>query len=164
MSTWEEELAIAVKDAEGVKDWRSTRAYRIWRVIVIQRDDRCVICNTRKSRHAHHVNHASYFPEQRFDPTNGVCMCGECHIKYHCDFHRSTRVKCTRYDFDNFVSLAEYMFGKKELQLAKVMMPILFGDGKNVDAAAEDILDAVDMIAYEFPIDGSAVMKLRHQK
>ena len=55
--------------------------------------------------------HATYCPEERFDVSNGVCLCGSCHSKYHNDYHRSTRVKCTKKDFGNFMRLVEYFKG-----------------------------------------------------
>ena len=89
-------------------NWRKTREYRTWRARVIRRDKRCVVCGSIKRRNAHHMNHASFFPEQRFDEKNGVTLCGSCHVKFHNDYKRSTRVKCTKYDFRNFLSLAKY--------------------------------------------------------
>ena len=92
-----------------MSNWRQTREYRLWRVRVIRRDKVCQICGERKMRHAHHVNHASYFPNMRFDIQNGVCLCVKCHSQYHNNFHRNTRVKCTEYDFKNFVALTGYI-------------------------------------------------------
>ncbi len=88
--------------------WRSSREYRVWRAQVIMRDKRCVICNSIKSRHAHHVNHATYFIDQRFDVNNGVTLCSGCHMNYHCNFHRSYRTKCDEYNFMNFVKLSTH--------------------------------------------------------
>lgn len=94
------------------KDWRKSREYRIWRAKVIRRDTRCTICSSIKRRHAHHLNHATYFPKQRFNVKNGVVLCSECHSQMHCNFKRNTRIKCTKYDFENFKSLAIYFMGK----------------------------------------------------
>jgi len=90
------------------KNWRQSRAYRRWRVQVIRRDKVCAICTSRKNRHAHHIDSASYFPELRFVVQNGVCLCKTCHRQYHTNFNRSYRVKTTRYNFENFVSLMTY--------------------------------------------------------
>jgi len=98
------------------KDWRNSKEYRVWRAKVIRRDKRCQICGSIKNRVAHHINHASYFPEQRFDVNNGVCLCKDCHINFHTNFKRSNREKCTRYDWDNFNCLVDYFkekFGPK---------------------------------------------------
>jgi len=88
--------------------WRNTREYRVWRAQVIRRDSRCVICGSLQNRHAHHKNHATYFPELRFEVENGVCLCSGCHSQFHNNFKRSTRVKCTEYDFNNFVDISNY--------------------------------------------------------
>jgi len=90
------------------KNWRHTKEYRKWRVEVIRRDKRCVICGSIKHRNAHHINHATYFPEQRFDIDNGVTLCHDCHTNFHCNFKKSFREKCTKYDWDNFKVLTNY--------------------------------------------------------
>ena len=96
-----------------MKTWRNTKEYRHWRVKVIRRDKRCVICGSIKHRNAHHINHATYFPEQRFDIKNGVTLCANCHRQFHTNFKRSFRTKCTVYDFRNFVKLSKYFKGVK---------------------------------------------------
>ena len=88
-----------------MSSWRQSRDYRIWRVRVIGRDKVCQICGSIKNRHAHHLNHATYFPEQRFDVNNGICLCSNCHKIFHTSYKRSYRVKCTREDFIQFIEL-----------------------------------------------------------
>ena len=78
---------------------------------VLRRDKVCQICGNRQTREAHHMNHASYFPEQRFDINNGITLCKKCHINFHTNYKRSFRTKCTKYDFDNFKSLVSYFKG-----------------------------------------------------
>ena len=90
-------------------DWRRTRKYRIWRVQVIRRDKVCAVCGSVKRRQAHHKNSGAYFADERFNVENGITLCSSCHTKYHCDYHRSFREKCTSYDFDNFMSLSVYL-------------------------------------------------------
>jgi len=92
-----------------MSSWRNTREYRVWRASVIRRDKVCVVCGSRKRRQAHHIDHSMYFPDKRFDVSNGVTMCSKCHMQFHSNFKRSTRVKCTKYDFDNFMSLVSYI-------------------------------------------------------
>jgi hypothetical protein len=91
-----------------MKDWRKTREYRIWKAHVVRRDKVCKICGAIKSRQAHHINHATYFPELRFEDSNGICLCYKCHMNYHCNFHRSYREKCTEYTLNNFKTLVNY--------------------------------------------------------
>ena len=91
--------------------WRQTREYRLWKVGVIRRDKACVVCGTRNNRQAHHLNSASYFEGERVDVENGVCLCKDCHTNFHTNFKRSFREKCTKYDFNNFLSLVTYIKG-----------------------------------------------------
>jgi replicative DNA helicase Mcm len=91
--------------------WRHSREYRVWRVKVIRRDGQCVICGSRKHRHAHHLDSAAYHMDKRFKVDNGVTLCRGCHTKYHTDFNRSYRVKTTLYNFKNFQSLVKYLRG-----------------------------------------------------
>jgi len=91
------------------KSWRDTKEYREWHKSVIERDGKCVICGSKKHLHAHHLNHASYFPDQRFDINNGVTLCSSCHMNFHNNFKRSYRTKCTKYDFENFLTLVDYL-------------------------------------------------------
>jgi len=92
-----------------MKKWRSTGDYRRWRINVIRRDKQCVVCGSKKKRHAHHINHATYFIDLRYDVNNGVCLCGKCHTQFHCNYLRSFRAKCTQYDLDNYFSLLKYL-------------------------------------------------------
>jgi 5-methylcytosine-specific restriction endonuclease McrA len=99
------------------KNWRNSTEYHKWRNSVINRDKKCVICGATEHLTAHHMNHDSYFKDQRFDVNNGVTLCSKCHMNFHNNFKRSYRQKCTKYDFDNFKVLAEYfkdIFSKKE--------------------------------------------------
>ncbi len=84
---------------------RNTKEYRNWRISVIRRDVRCVVCNTIKNRHAHHIEDYSYHPESRYDINNGVTLCGDCHTMFHCSYKKSFRQKCTKDDWSNFLEL-----------------------------------------------------------
>ena len=92
-----------------MSNWRNSREYRIWRAQVIRRDVRCRICGTIKNRHAHHIMHASYYPEYRFDELNGIVLCRGCHSQFHNNFKRNSRIKCGRMDWLNFLALSRYM-------------------------------------------------------
>jgi len=100
-----------------MKKWRNSREYRIWRVKVIRRDKVCVICGSRSRRAAHHLNHATYFPEQRYDLDNGVCLCGKHHMLLHTKYKRSYRTKVTKRDFEHFKIL---MDSAKELAIKEL--------------------------------------------
>ena len=91
-----------------MSDWRKTRAYRLWRAKVIRRDKRCVVCGTIKNRHAHHIFHATYFPDHRFSVKNGVTLCADCHRQFNCNYHKSFREKCDSYSWHNFLALVDH--------------------------------------------------------
>jgi len=93
--------------------WRNTRDYRVWRIKVIRRDKVCQICGSIKGRQAHHMNSASYFPDERFDVENGICLCSSCHSMFHNSYKRSYRQKCTKEDFANFLELLGKLESKK---------------------------------------------------
>ncbi len=93
-------------------NWRRTKDYRIWRIQVIRRDKVCQICKTRKGRQAHHIKNGEHYPEFRFDPDNGICWCGSCHIDgFHSKFMGGTRKKCNEKDMKRFLSLIEIIEG-----------------------------------------------------
>ena len=92
-----------------MKSWRRTKEYRRWKVAVVRRDKRCVLCGTIHHRHAHHIQDGSNHPELRFDTNNGITLCRECHKQLHCNYKKSYRQKCTMDDWMNFVELVNYI-------------------------------------------------------
>jgi len=95
----------------GAAQWRLSREYRAWRAIVVRRDGRCLGCHSIKGREAHHVKHATYWPELRFDPANGACLCRACHTNFHTNHRRSFREKCDEVVLENFFTLVVYYRG-----------------------------------------------------
>jgi hypothetical protein len=91
-----------------MKTWRQSKEYSRWKKKVLDRDGKCFLCKTAKNLHAHHVNNARYFPDERFLITNGVALCEACHTQYHCNYHASFREQCTKKDFGNFIELFVY--------------------------------------------------------
>jgi len=91
--------------------WRRTKEYRIWRMQVIRRDKKCVICGSRKHRNAHHIADGSNHKDLRFDVDNGITLCRNCHTQFHCNYKKSFRYKCTKDDWLNFTQLVEYFHG-----------------------------------------------------
>lgn len=77
-----------------MSDWRDSREYRIWRVAVIRRDGVCQCCGSRQARNAHHIKHATYFPDLRFDVSNGITFCYDCHMVLHNKIAGGYRKKC----------------------------------------------------------------------
>ena len=61
----------------------STKIYCDWRLAVFTRDSyTCTDCETRGGElHAHHVKPWAYFPELRYEVSNGSTLCESCHEK-----------------------------------------------------------------------------------
>ena len=62
---------------------RKTYGYRQWRERVVERDNVCQICGGEEDLHAHHKKSFSQYPLLRYDVTNGITLCNECHKKVH---------------------------------------------------------------------------------
>jgi len=89
-------------------DWRSSKEYKLWRVSVIRRDSKCVVCNSLQNREAHHKNHSMYFVDERYNLDNGITLCKKCHSIFHNDYKKSFREKCTKDDLNNFIKIINY--------------------------------------------------------
>lgn len=91
------ELASNWKGGVSSKDKlaRTNIAYKAWKLSVLQKDGfKCVECDVEQGRvcpccgsktilHAHHVVPFSEAPELRYEVSNGVSLCGQCHWKSH---------------------------------------------------------------------------------
>lgn len=64
---------------------RESTEYKKWRQDVFTRDKyTCRICGLKGANlNAHHIKSFSIYPELRFELSNGITLCKECHIKLH---------------------------------------------------------------------------------
>lgn len=54
--------------------------YRSWRKAVFERDNyTCQTCGSKENLNAHHIKPFKDFPELRFDVSNGLTLCVNCH-------------------------------------------------------------------------------------
>lgn len=62
---------------------RESGAYKAWRTLVFERDDyTCKECEQRGGKlHADHIQPFAFFPELRFEVSNGRTLCVACHMK-----------------------------------------------------------------------------------
>jgi 5-methylcytosine-specific restriction endonuclease McrA len=55
-----------------------------WSTLVRLRDNhKCYMCEKldKHDMHAHHIYPKSVYPEKAYELTNGVCLCGDCHLR-----------------------------------------------------------------------------------
>jgi hypothetical protein len=69
--------------AVGSDNWRSTREYKDWRNSIIERDERCILCESSINLVAHHIIEAQDNQLLRLEKDNGVTLCEQCHINIH---------------------------------------------------------------------------------
>lgn len=73
------------KSSEEVRIRHSTK-YKDWRLAVYTKDGfACVGCGDNKGHNlqAHHIMSFADYPDLRFDVSNGVTLCKQCHAKLH---------------------------------------------------------------------------------
>lgn len=59
---------------------RSSKDYKQWRTKVFERDNyTCQECGKKGNLQVHHIKKFSKFKEHRFDLTNGLTLCLDCH-------------------------------------------------------------------------------------
>lgn len=63
---------------------RPTTEHNHWRAAVLRRDRfACQSCDASDPLEAHHIESWGTCPEKRFDVSNGITFCRECHFEFH---------------------------------------------------------------------------------
>lgn len=62
---------------------RGSKKYNVWRLAVIQRDGKCMNCQTLNNLISHHIVPWKESVELRFEISNGLTLCRSCHMKHH---------------------------------------------------------------------------------
>ena len=79
-------LNLTQSEREKGRNYLGEHTINKWRKSVFERDNyTCQCCGDNKGRNleAHHIDGWNWFKEGRFDITNGVTLCDECHKKFH---------------------------------------------------------------------------------
>ena len=63
-----------------VRGLRRSRDYRHWKTALLKRDKCCVFCGSKDRLTADHVKSFTYYPELRYDLSNGRILCWPCHL------------------------------------------------------------------------------------
>lgn len=92
---------------------RATNEYKNWRVLVYQRDNyTCQCCGIRSGKdnsvrlEAHHIKNWNDNVNDRYDVTNGITFCQDCHILFHQIYGKKDN---TKEQLNNYLST----YGKK---------------------------------------------------
>ena len=80
---------------------RAGAQFKHWRKSILTRCPVCIRCGSEENLHVHHLKGSHEYPESRFDPLNGVTLCAECHIKFHCIYGRKKGF--TEIDAEKFI-------------------------------------------------------------
>lgn len=79
MKQTKEKIFNGFKQKNRLRDM-GRKEYIKWRNAVFYRDNyKCQKCNSVKKLEAHHLKSYSKFPELRYDVSNGITLCKECH-------------------------------------------------------------------------------------
>jgi hypothetical protein len=73
------------RGGKGPDSWRHSPKGRQWRTRVYKRDNyTCQICGAHPQRpHAHHIRSAKRYPKLRYEISNGITLCEQCHARVH---------------------------------------------------------------------------------
>ena len=82
-----------------------THSDKKWAAAIIRGNrNTCFACSKKGDCEAHHLCAFAKYPERRTDFSNGVCLCVECHVKFH-NKHGNTGF--TREDFFEFFDMPD---------------------------------------------------------
>ena len=73
-----------IKRKDWERDASKNSRFRFFRLEVLKRDSfQCVKCGSKEKVHIHHIKTWKDFPELRYEPTNCIILCRQCHILEH---------------------------------------------------------------------------------
>ena len=67
-----------------INDRHDSTEYKDWRLKVYKKDNyKCVKCGSKEKINAHHIYSWHHYPKLRYEVSNGITLCQNCHIKIH---------------------------------------------------------------------------------
>ena len=76
----------------------------------LSRDNyQCRICGSKENLQGHHLNSYKNYPELRYEPTNGITLCKNCHQLFHniygrYNFTKENFIKFSKLNLDDFIN------------------------------------------------------------
>lgn len=85
---------------------RKASETKVWsREVMKKCNFKCVICSTNKKLQSHHLDGWNWCVNKRFDINNGVCMCLDCHNKFHKIYGKGNNTKSQFLEFQEIYRL-----------------------------------------------------------
>ncbi len=83
---------------------RASSKMNHFRKAVKERDGKkCVICGAKEKLVVHHLESFKDNESLRYEVSNGVTLCRDCHIEFHCTWMGHYRNICTEKDFNEYI-------------------------------------------------------------
>lgn len=70
-------------DEERIKSRYNGKYVNMMRHVMKRDNYKCVICESKSNLNVHHLNSYADFPNERYDDSNCVTLCEDCHKKFH---------------------------------------------------------------------------------
>lgn len=78
------ELHPRYKGNKRLREGASRYEYKKWVKDVFKKDDyTCQMCGSKKYLRAHHIKEWAKYPEFRYEISNGMTLCEDCHLEIH---------------------------------------------------------------------------------
>lgn len=86
-----------------------------WARAVKERDGfTCQVCDaTECYLHSHHMDSWDLSEEGRFDVHNGICLCSDCHMRFHRTYGYQKNTRYQFEEFEKFVQLIKQAVSKE---------------------------------------------------
>lgn len=84
------------------------KRWKKFRDLIVTRDGKCLLCNSKTDLSVHHIKSWKEFPELRLEPSNVITLCKTCHAV----IHWSPKEKMYNEYFKKMVSKMEGLFAE----------------------------------------------------